>query len=67
MLILPGGIGAFPIAIQQVLLIYNIDNVSFGWLIWGATTAIIIVAGLISFGLLIYTNRNKNEAKQQNT
>lgn len=66
MLILPGGIGAFPVAIQQVLLIYNIDNISFGWLIWGATTAIIIVAGLISFGLLIYTNRNRNETKQQN-
>ncbi|HVZ98427.1 MAG TPA: lysylphosphatidylglycerol synthase transmembrane domain-containing protein [Chitinophagaceae bacterium] len=67
MLILPGGIGAFPVAIQQVLLIYNIDNISFGWLIWGATTAIIVIAGLISLGLLIYTNRRKNEAKQQNT
>ncbi len=64
MIVAPGGIGAFPVAIQQVLLIYNIDNISFGWLIWGVTTAIIVVAGLISLGLLIYTNRNKNEAKQ---
>ncbi len=64
MIVAPGGIGAFPIAIQQVLLIYSIDNISFGWLIWGATTAIIIVVGLISFGLLIYTNRKKNETKQ---
>jgi len=64
MIVAPGGIGAFPVAIQQVLLIYSIDNISFGWLIWGTTTAIIIVAGLISFGLLIYTNRKNNETKQ---
>ncbi|KAA9034667.1 flippase-like domain-containing protein [Ginsengibacter hankyongi] len=64
MIVSPGGIGAFPVAIQQVLLIYSIDNISFGWLIWGTTTALIIVIGLVSFGLLIYTNRNKNETKQ---
>ena len=66
MIIAPGGIGAFPVAVQQVLLIYSIDNISFGWLMWGVSTAIIIVVGLISFGLLVYTNKNKNEAKQQN-
>lgn len=64
MIIAPGGIGAFPVAIQQVLLIYSINNISFGWLIWGTTTALVIVIGLISFGLLIYSNRNKNETKQ---
>ena len=35
MIVAPGGIGAFPVAIQQVLLIYSIDNISFGWLMWG--------------------------------
>ncbi len=64
MIVAPGGIGAFPVAVQQVLLIYKIDNISFGWLMWGATTGIIIVAGFISFGLLILTNRKKNEARQ---
>ncbi len=64
MIVAPGGIGAFPVAVQQVLLIYKIDNISFGWLMWGATTGIIIVAGFISFGLLIYNNRKKNEARQ---
>jgi len=63
MIVAPGGIGAFPVAVQQVLLIYSIDNISFGWLMWGVSTAIIIVVGLISFGLLVYTNKNKNEAK----
>ncbi|MGN6342726.1 MAG: lysylphosphatidylglycerol synthase transmembrane domain-containing protein [Ginsengibacter sp.] len=61
MIVSPGGLGAFPVAVQQVLLIYNVDNISFGWLMWGVTTAIIIVVGLISFGLLIYQNRRKNE------
>lgn len=63
MIVAPGGIGAFPVAVQQVLLIYKIDNISFGWLMWGATTGIVIVAGFISFGLLVYNNRKKNEAR----
>ena len=67
MIVSPGGIGAFPLAVQQVLLIYDIDNVSFGWLIWGVSTAIIIVVGLLSFGLLIYNNRKINEANRANT
>ncbi|MDQ2720731.1 MAG: flippase-like domain-containing protein [Bacteroidota bacterium] len=64
MIVAPGGIGAFPVAVQQVLLIYNIDNISFGWLMWGVTTGIIVVFGAICFGLLIYTNKNKNEKKR---
>lgn len=65
MIIAPGGLGAFPVAVQQVLLIYGLDNISFGWLMWGVTTGIILAAGLISFGLIIYTNRNKNEKNGQ--
>lgn len=64
MIVSPGGLGAFPIAVQQVLLIYNVDNISFGWLMWGVTTGIVIVVGIISFGLLIYQNKNKNEKEQ---
>jgi uncharacterized protein (TIRG00374 family) len=64
MIVSPGGLGAFPVAVQQVLLVYNVDNISFGWLMWGATTSIIIVAGIICFGLIIYQNRNRNEKKR---
>lgn len=63
MIVSPGGIGAFPLAVQEVLLIYNVDNISFGWLMWGISTAIIIVLGLISFGLLVYKNKSMHEAK----
>lgn len=61
MIVSPGGLGAFPIAVQQVLLIYNVDNISFGWLMWGVTTGIIIVVGIISLGLLIYQNKTRYE------
>ncbi len=64
MIITPGGLGAFPVAVQQVLLIYHVDNLSFGWLVWGVNTGIIILAGLISFGLLMYQNRNSHEANR---
>ena len=64
MIVSPGGLGAFPIAVQQVLLIYNVDNISFGWLMWGVTTGIVIVVGIICFGLLIYQNKNKHEKEQ---
>ena len=61
MIVSPGGIGAFPVAVQQVLLIYSIDNISFGWLMWAVSTGIILIAGLISFGLIIYQNKKNNE------
>ncbi len=65
MIISPGGIGAFPVAVQQVLLVYQVDNISFGWLIWGANTLIIIILGLLSFTLLHF--KNKNETHKQHT
>lgn len=65
MIISPGGIGAFPVAVQQVLLVYQVDNISFGWLIWGANTTLIILLGLLSFSLLHF--KNKNETNKQHT
>lgn len=67
MIVSPGGIGAFPLAVQEVLLIYDVDNVSFGWLIWGVSTAIIIVVGLLSFVSLVYKNKRRDEAKRADT
>jgi uncharacterized protein (TIRG00374 family) len=66
MIVSPGGLGAFPVAVQQVLLIYGLSNISFGWLMWGVTTGIVIVVGLLCFGLLIYQNKNsKNNLKSE--
>lgn len=58
----PGGIGFFPWFVMETLLLYGIGSpqgYSFGWLIWGANTAIVIVAGIISLLLFPYMNRKK--------
>ncbi len=60
MIITPGGIGTFPTAVFLVLGLYNIDQSTgeaFGWIMWGATTFIILLFGLLSLLLLIITNR----------
>lgn len=62
MIATPGGIGSFPIFVMETLLIYSIPSPlgkAFGWLIWGANTSIVILAGLVSLLLLPYMNRKK--------
>lgn len=60
MIVSPGGIGAFPVAVQQVLLLYGLNNLSFGWLMWGVNTGIILILGIASF-LFIYFQNKKHE------
>lgn len=50
-----GGIGAYPLLVMQVLLLYNIDKVSglaFGWIIWSAQALQSILFGIVSMLLL---------------
>jgi hypothetical protein len=64
MIITPGGIGSFPIFVMETLLIYSIASpvgIAFGWLLWGANTAIVIVLGLICLLFLPYINKHKHE------
>lgn len=52
MILTPGGIGSFPIAVAQVLVVYNISNAaaeSFGWVIWGVSTSIIVITGIVCY------------------
>ena len=70
MIITPGGIGSFPIFVMETLLIYAIASpvgIAFGWLLWGANTAIVIVAGLLSILLLPYINKHKHEVHTSHT
>jgi uncharacterized protein (TIRG00374 family) len=63
MIATPGGIGVFPFFVMETLALYQImpsEGKAFGWLIWGVSTGIIIVAGLMSLLLLPYINKNKN-------
>ena len=59
-----GGIGAYPLAIQAVLLLYDIDKNTggaFGWIVWSAQTVMLLFFGLISFILIpLYNKRYGN-------
>jgi glycosyltransferase 2 family protein len=52
MIIVQGGIGAYPLALMQVLVLYNIDKstgLAFGWLIWTLQTLAVLVLGAMGF------------------
>lgn len=59
-----GGIGAYPLAIQAVLLLYEVDKNTggaFGWIVWTAQTLLLIIFGAISFLLMpIYNKKLAN-------
>lgn len=70
MIATPGGIGSFPIFVMQTLAIYSISHPmgkAFGWLIWGVSTGLVIVIGLLALLLLPYINKNKNEINTGHT
>ena len=70
MIITPGGIGSFPIFVMQTLLIYNIDaplGKAFGWVMWGVTTGLVVVVGLISLISIPYFNKKENESNTAHT
>jgi hypothetical protein len=66
MILTPGGIGAYPWFIKEVMIRYNIDegiaNAN-GILQWMAQTAIILFVGFICLTLLPYFNKKKETAK----
>ncbi|MCM5530093.1 lysylphosphatidylglycerol synthase transmembrane domain-containing protein [Parasegetibacter sp. NRK P23] len=67
MIVTQGGIGAYQFLIQKVMVVYKLNEVeglAFGWLLWGAQTFIILLAGLVCLGLLPYINRSNKPAVQ---
>ena len=57
-----GGLGVFPIAIMETLILYGITKTSalaLGWILWTSQTLMIIVFGVLSIPLLRFVNRNK--------
>jgi uncharacterized protein (TIRG00374 family) len=65
MIIMPGGLGAFPKAVAWVLILYSVDETigeAFGFLMWGVTTFIVLFFGLIFTGLMYYFNKRKQHA-----
>jgi uncharacterized membrane protein YbhN (UPF0104 family) len=60
----PGGIGAYPVLISQLLGLYGLDpdttGIASGTLMWAAQTAIILLGGMICFGLISKYNKRKS-------
>jgi glycosyltransferase 2 family protein len=70
MIVTPGGIGSFPLFVMETLLIYSIASPlgkAFGWLIWGVSTGIVIIAGVACLLIIPYINRKRNEISKQHT
>ena len=62
MMVFPGGLGGYPIFVSTALSLYGISSNTgdtFGWIMWIAQTAMIVVLGAISFILLPLLNRNR--------
>lgn len=46
-----GGLGAYPLAIMIILVLYGVPETrgyAFGWIVWSAQTAMIILVGFLS-------------------
>lgn len=66
MIVTPGGIGSFPIFVMQTLLLYGIHaplGKAFGWVMWGVSTGLIIMIGLISLLIIPYLNKNSGKVR----
>ncbi len=62
MIVTPGGIGSFPIFIMQTLMIYGLNSAqgkAFGWLMWSASTGLIVLVGFVSLLLLPVLNKKE--------
>ncbi len=69
MIITPGGLGAYPIAVQKVLVNVYFINASFalafGWVSWLAQTAIILLLGISAVIILPLYNRKHHAHKNR--
>ena len=57
-----GGIGLYPIAVSNILLIYGVSKTagdSFGWIMWSSQTIMVVLFGALSFLFLPVFNKNK--------
>lgn len=59
-----GGLGAYPLAVQQILLLYGVgSNVgyAFGWITWTTQTLLILLLGFLSLILLPIFNKQHTD------
>lgn len=63
MILTPGGIGAYPLLVAQLISLYGLDatttGTASGWLLWTAQTFIVLIGGLICFALISRHNKKR--------
>ena len=67
MIATPGGIGAYAYMIKETMQLYGLNPaiaIAFGWILWLAQTAVILIGGLISFVALPYYNKKKTQSEK---
>ncbi len=60
MIVTPGGIGAYAFLLQKTMHLYGLSlgiGLAFGWLLWLAQTAVILLGGFISFLAIPWYNK----------
>jgi hypothetical protein len=63
MIVVQGGIGAYPYFISQILLLYSVakpTGIAFGWLGWLIQTLVVLLWGFLAF-LYFAVNKLPNE------
>ena len=68
MIVTPGGIGAYAYLLQKTMQLYGLNpgiSLAFGWLLWLAQTAVVLLGGLFSCVALPYFNKNKKLEKDR--
>lgn len=62
MIVSPGGIGAYAYIIEKTMQVYGLNKgiaLAFGWILWLAQTAVIVLGGIISFVFIPYYNKKR--------
>ena len=71
MVLTPGGIGAYPLLVSQLMEVYGLDKdtigSALGWLLWTAQTLIILIGGLAFTALFSIINKNKKPDESRAT
>jgi uncharacterized protein (TIRG00374 family) len=63
-MIAQGGLGAYPLMVAGILLLYGVDynaGLAAGWVGWSAQTAMVLIFGIISIILASLSSRKKSE------
>lgn len=63
--VVPGGFGAYPLAVASILLLYGVDEntgKAFGWIVWSGQTLLIALLGLASVIIMPFVHAKKAES-----